>query len=165
LVKGEEKSSGLINKDTLAFNKISQNTRQVSYISRNYIIIGDIRNKSYVSHIHHQSLVQTQELGEYVIEFLTRGSWYFSRRFGVDEPPRQQKKVSLFFQVRHNEKKSLSFQILLGDIQFQEDHEPQPWYNIRNDQNCSLLSLEIENKNPLLQVSSILLTQIHNTSI
>jgi hypothetical protein len=54
----------------------------------------------------------------------------------------------------------------LGDIQFQEDHEPQPWYyNIRNDQNCSLLSLEIEKKNPLLQVSSILLTQIHNTSI
>jgi hypothetical protein len=36
------------------------------------------------------------------------------------------KKFSLFFQVRHNEKKSLSFQILLGDIQFQEDHEPQP---------------------------------------
>jgi hypothetical protein len=35
----------------------------------------------------------------------------------------------------------------LGDIQFQEDHEPQPWYyNIRNDQNFSLLSLEIVKK-------------------
>jgi hypothetical protein len=56
----------------------------------------------------------------------------------------------------------------LGDIQFQEDHEPQPWYyNIRNDQNRSLLSLEIvkKKKTLLLQVSSILLTQIHNTSI
>lgn len=86
-----------------------------------------------------------------MIEFLTRvdrdishavSGWWMNHRDS------KKKKVSLFFQVFaiYEKKKSLSFQILLGDIQFQEDHEPQPWYNIRNDQNFSLLSLEIVKK-------------------
>lgn len=107
------------------------------------LLFGDIRNKSW-------SLSFKQELGEYVIEFLTWIVIFLSPSGWMNDRD-SKKKVSLFFQVRRHymRKKPFLSNSVGRDPIPRRSRTPTLIQNRRN-QNCSLLSLEIVKKKKTL---------------